>query len=91
MHGQRGRDGDAAAERAEGQGDEADGHSPGSPELCPPAGPAAGGHEQDAGEQQPPQILQPVLMWPALANHPHSKDLKSLSAYERLCLALCRC
>lgn len=40
VHGQRGRDGDAAAERAAGQGDEADGHSPGSPQLCPPAGPA---------------------------------------------------
>lgn len=39
-----------AAVRAVGEGDEADRHPPGGPQLSPPAGAAAGDHAQHAGE-----------------------------------------
>ena len=52
VRGHRRRDGHAAAQRAARQGDEADRHPPGGPELRPPAGPAQGVHEPHAGQSQ---------------------------------------
>lgn len=52
VSGQRGGDGDAAAQWAQGEGDEADGHSAGGSQLRSSAGPAPGGHEPHAGTQE---------------------------------------
>jgi len=49
VFGQRGGDGDAAAQRAQGEGDETHRYPPGGAQLRPPAGPAPGGHEPHAG------------------------------------------
>lgn len=49
VFGQRGRDGDAAAQWAQGEGDEADRHPPGGSQLGSSTGPAPGGHEPHAG------------------------------------------